>query len=723
MDPIRFAFREGNELKFNLKEAKEIFNSIGERPLVIYAVVGLPNTGKSYLLNWFAVYLDKLSQLLENVSTIDDFNNLISDIDFLKQSEYVQRFKCNEGTSGGTTGVLLSQPFILSIPHIVNNTIQSNKKEVAVLLLDAEGLQDYLMEGRDPEQDKRVFILTTLMSSVMIINDASANRFLHDKTYEYFDCFNGYGAHDQGCLNEDESRNKPFQKLVFLKRNWDDTDSYDYGFHNNDEPEDKNIFKDQLMPTNVQSEHPKRTLKIIHKCFPDLTAFLLPNPGPKLRKEKSVDKTCDEFKEYLKKFICEMLPIKKADQITHKAIDGCEVTGVNLILYVEKWINTLNQKEIDLANVISKATAETKCLIAKNRAVDHYQLEMYNTVIFSDPPVSEELFDIEHKKVLDQCLEIFNQQKCSFWFDIEKHHLEEVNSEIDRLVKLLSTMNHSLHEQAKARWAIVRASQEFLSNPTTEGMFPEEIINLYHKATVWAYEGEFERADECYEQIKKWSIESRHWRADLLTPVDELEVHSNQYVYRMRRLPRGYCVIINNEEFISLSRRRGSQADVTGLAMVFRNLGFVISILENLTKNDMCLQLRAISQDESLFLHDAIVISILSHGDDNFIYGTDAQGIKHDDIFNMFSNSNCPQLNGKPKIFVVQCCRGSRTWSESFRALQDRVADAHELRPDSGIIGIDGLALNTDTIESELGNENPLTDAVIWYSTIKSKHS
>ena len=56
----------------------------------------------------------------------------------------------------------------------------------------------------------------------------------------------------------------------------------------------------------------------------------------------------------------------------------------------------------------------------------------------------------------------------------------------------------------------------------------------------------------------------------------------------------------------------------------------------------------------------------MTHGDERGIYGIDANVdldeyiIKHDEIIEMFSANNCPQLAGKPKIIIFQACRGRK---------------------------------------------------------------
>ncbi|KAJ7331227.1 Caspase-7 [Desmophyllum pertusum] len=56
---------------------------------------------------------------------------------------------------------------------------------------------------------------------------------------------------------------------------------------------------------------------------------------------------------------------------------------------------------------------------------------------------------------------------------------------------------------------------------------------------------------------------------------------------------------------------------------------------------------------------DCFVCVILSHGSKDCIYGTDDKVIKVEAITSLFRRDQCPSLEGKPKIFLIQACRGT----------------------------------------------------------------
>ncbi|KAG8521514.1 Caspase-14, partial [Galemys pyrenaicus] len=54
------------------------------------------------------------------------------------------------------------------------------------------------------------------------------------------------------------------------------------------------------------------------------------------------------------------------------------------------------------------------------------------------------------------------------------------------------------------------------------------------------------------------------------------------------------------------------------------------------------------------------LVTLMSHGEKGFIKMRDGENVSLEDIFEMFNNKNCPALQEKPKIFIIQACRGEK---------------------------------------------------------------
>lgn len=117
------------------------------------------------------------------------------------------------------------------------------------------------------------------------------------------------------------------------------------------------------------------------------------------------------------------------------------------------------------------------------------------------------------------------------------------------------------------------------------------------------------------------------------------------------------CVIISNMKFTDHLGQEGTEKDEKNLSRTFRYLGYDVVIYQNRKAWEILgifreLQKRDFSNDDSL------VCWILSHGEEGKIFRSDSRAVELDDIKNLFTAKECPKLQGKPKLFFIQACRG-----------------------------------------------------------------
>ena len=140
--------------------------------------------------------------------------------------------------------------------------------------------------------------------------------------------------------------------------------------------------------------------------------------------------------------------------------------------------------------------------------------------------------------------------------------------------------------------------------------------------------------------------------------------------YKMSSEPRGICLIINNEDFSETKKqgrrgygnREGSNVDEENLVKLFTWLKFKVEKHRNKTSMEMWkIFLKLSKMDHSNF--DCLVVCILSHGlrkkNEDHIMGVDGESFKVASILSQFDGVNCQSLIGKPKLFFLQCCRGT----------------------------------------------------------------
>jgi hypothetical protein len=103
----------------------------------------------------------------------------------------------------------------------------------------------------------------------------------------------------------------------------------------------------------------------------------------------------------------------------------------------------------------------------------------------------------------------------------------------------------------------------------------------------------------------------------------------------------------------------GAELDDPALETVLTELGFNVSVERSKSAAEMMRLLGEFAADDRHNSVDCAVVSIMSHGEDNKYYGTDGMYITYQNVYHMFGHQGCPQLRGKPKIFLMKACRGS----------------------------------------------------------------
>ncbi|XP_055975627.1 caspase-14 [Sorex fumeus] len=108
--------------------------------------------------------------------------------------------------------------------------------------------------------------------------------------------------------------------------------------------------------------------------------------------------------------------------------------------------------------------------------------------------------------------------------------------------------------------------------------------------------------------------------------------------------------------------REGSEADLDALARMFEQLGF-----DSTTKRDPTAQqfheelekFREAMDAREDFVSCAFVV-LMAHGVEGLLKGEDGQMVELERLFKILNNKNCEALRGKPKVYIIQACRGEQ---------------------------------------------------------------
>ncbi|XP_043338006.1 caspase-1 isoform X2 [Cervus elaphus] len=123
------------------------------------------------------------------------------------------------------------------------------------------------------------------------------------------------------------------------------------------------------------------------------------------------------------------------------------------------------------------------------------------------------------------------------------------------------------------------------------------------------------------------------------------------------------ALIICNIEFENLPKRDGADVDTRNMKMLLEGLGYNVDVKENLTALEMALELKAFAARSEHRTSDSTFLVLMSHGIRAGICGKKYSEevpdvLKLDDIFQILNTWNCPTLKDKPKVIIIQACRG-----------------------------------------------------------------
>lgn len=148
------------------------------------------------------------------------------------------------------------------------------------------------------------------------------------------------------------------------------------------------------------------------------------------------------------------------------------------------------------------------------------------------------------------------------------------------------------------------------------------------------------------------------------------------------------ALLINNVEFKNLNDRTGADKDELSMEVLLKGLGYTVITLRDLSAQGMLAAIRDFAQREEHAASDSCFVVLMSHGDASGICGVfdsfeneDEEDIfQTDEIFNCLNTPNCARLRDKPKIILIQACRGDKEGSVDVQDAVPRRNRAKEHR-------------------------------------------
>lgn len=386
---------QNHTFELDEKALEEILldESVRDKKVAVVSVAGAFRKGKSFLLDFFLRYLDREGTFADWVGG---------------ETEALEGFSWRGGSERDTTGILLwSKPYIKTLP---------NGEEIAVLLMDTQGAFDSSSTVKDCAT---IFALSTMTSSTQIYN---LTQNIQEDDLQHLQLFTEYGK-----LAMEESNIKPFQRLMFLVRDWSFPYEAQYGAEGG-----SNVLEKRLRMTEMQHSELMQVRKHIKSCFNDIGCFLMPHPGLKVATNPSFDGSLrdidDEFKTQLRELIPSVL---SADNLVVKSINGGEVTCRGLLEYFKAYMKIFQGEELPQPKSMLLATAEANNLAALATSKDAYTKRMEKLCGGDTPYLAPHELEKKHAEAKEASLAIFQGTRKMGGNEFSKEYLDRLEKEVN----------------------------------------------------------------------------------------------------------------------------------------------------------------------------------------------------------------------------------------------------------------------------------------------------
>lgn len=345
-----------------------------------------------------------------------------------------------------------SQPFI--------RKVHGQDSDVAVLLMDTQGMFD---NETTMTLTAQIFGLSTLVSSYQIYN---VDKRIQEDNLQHLALFSEYGrmALDDSDLDPEQaeensqekkasSKPKPFQRLDFLVRDWQNFEE-EFDLNPDKEESSENFSKlrkdmeaylEKVLGVRAASDL-QSTREQISRCFEHVNCYLMPHPGnavTKLAYKGEVDKIDPFFRGLLNRYVRTIFD----ESIQPKTVNGRDLTGYELGTFFRVYVElfTDGEKGFPKAMTMLEATSGANNRNAFDLALRGYKEAMAAHIGTDKRYIKDKLLQKIHSEEKDVCLGTFDSIATMGAADaigsIRSTLLEEVTTEFERLKEVNAARN------------------------------------------------------------------------------------------------------------------------------------------------------------------------------------------------------------------------------------------------------------------------------------------
>ncbi|XP_077529407.1 atlastin-3-like [Haemaphysalis longicornis] len=405
---------DGSRFSFDFDALKRILlaGHVRNLPVVVISIAGKFRRGKSFLLNFFLQYMRNRRQY--------DWMTDPNDPEL--------GFRWRSGSDRETTGI-----WIWSEIFVVTTT---EGRKVAVIFLDSQGTFDC---ESTVKSCSTIFALSAMASTVLIYN---LQQNIDESDLQHLQLFTQYGR-----LTMEATGKRPFQKLMFLVRDWPCAYERQYGFEGG-----RSLLEQRLMVSEKQEPELQNVRRDIRSCFLEMCCFLMPHPGKKVASTKSfvglLSDIDDDFKEGLRELVPSVL---HPNMLVVKKNGDFEITCQDLLVYLERQVEIFNKGALPEPRSMFEATAEANNLTAVSKAIEHYRNGMEKGLRGDKSYLDSKSLLDKHQRVEESALELFDNAPKLGGVTYSKHHKDRLKKVINELFEWFTLRNEGARIAARSQ--------------------------------------------------------------------------------------------------------------------------------------------------------------------------------------------------------------------------------------------------------------------------------
>ena len=304
---------------------------------------------------------------------------------------------------------------------------------------------------------------------------------MQNDNLEHLQLFTEYG---RMAVDQDTST-KPFQKLLFLVRDWQLVYELPLGTKGGD-----TLVTEWLQIKGGKKELTKVRQHIMD-CFSDINGFLLPHPGKKVAGSPSFAGSSGDMDPDFIDGLKELMPkILAPENLTVKTIAGNPVRAGQLCKFFGTYTNLFHSDELPKPKTIMEATAEANNMAAVQEAMMQYAQEM--ECLEDQPSLAQDEFIKKHRDAASKAEKAFNDRKKMGGRETSDKYLKELEDRMEKQMILAEKANsikreqerqqakeHNLELEDTCRTAYIDDMDSVIN--THDGAVPLEIMNDTHE--------------------------------------------------------------------------------------------------------------------------------------------------------------------------------------------------------------------------------------------------